>query len=127
MDFSSEISRAAGLFEAGKLVEAAEIFRQLSTKEDLDRTGRIIATINLAVTYDKMGHADHAVSTYEYGMGIATEDYLLAQGNRATYLHKIGRVKEAVRIWEHLLTLEFLSPEREKAYRHNIEVSSNPP
>ena len=109
MDFADEITRAAGLFEAGKLTEAAEIFKGLAEKETIDPSGRVIAAANLAVTYDRMGHPDHAVSTYEYGVSLVTQGYVYAQERRAEYLFKLGRVDDAIEIWEHLAGLEFIA------------------
>ena len=123
MDFSNEISRGAALFEAGRFEEAADLFRGLSANEMLSRTERIIAAMNLAVTYDKMGHPDTAASTYEFAVGLSLEDYILVQDNRAGFLHRIGRVDEAIAVWEQLLQLEFLAADRADAYRHNISVA----
>ena len=109
MDFADEITRAAGLFEQGKLTEAAEIFKGLAEKEDLDPSGRVIAACNLAVTYDKLGHRDHAVSTYEYGVSLVTQGYVYAQERRAEYLFKLGRADDAIAVWEHLAGLEFIA------------------
>jgi tetratricopeptide (TPR) repeat protein len=122
--FADEITRGAALFEAGRLAEAAEVFKRLCEQEDLPRTGRSIAAVNLAVTYDKMGHPDHAVATHEYGVGVATTDYVFAQENRAAYLHAIGRVADAIAVWEHLLTLEFLPADRAAAFRQNLDVAA---
>ena len=62
MDFADEITRAAGLFEQGKFSEAAHVFKGLAEKADLDPSGRVIAAANLAVTYDRMGQPDDAVT-----------------------------------------------------------------
>ena len=124
--FADEIMRGAGLFEAGRLAEAAEVFKRLCEQEELPRSGRAIAAVNLAVTYDKMGHVDHAVATHEYGVGVVTADYVFAQENRAAYLYKVGRVDDAVAVWEHLLTLEFLPPDRAAAFKQNIQTASGP-
>jgi tetratricopeptide (TPR) repeat protein len=124
MEFASEISRGAALFESGRLAEAAEVFKRLCEQEDLPRMSRSIAAVNLAVTYDKMGHPDHAVATYAYGVGVVTADYVFAQAERAAYLHRIGRVEEAVALWEHLLDLEFLDAERAAAFRQNVAVAT---
>ncbi len=124
MDFADEITRGAALFEAGKLAEAADVFKGLCERQDLDNKGRAIASVNLAVTYDKMGHADHAVATYEYGVGAMTDDYVFAQEHRASYLFKLGRTDEAVAVWEHLLDLEFLAPDRADAFRQGLEAAA---
>jgi tetratricopeptide (TPR) repeat protein len=123
MDFAEEITTGAALFEAGRMAEAAEVFKRLCEKEDLARTARSIAAVNLAVTYDKMGHPDHAVATYEYCVGVATIDYVFAQEQRADYLQKLGRVDDAVRVWSHLLDLEFLAPDRAQAIRQKLEAA----
>jgi hypothetical protein len=123
MDFADEITHAAGLFEAGKLAEAAEIFKRLCEQEDASTPGRMIAAHNLAVTYDKMGHPDHAVATHEYGVGLVTSDYAFAQESRAEYLHRIGRIDDAIAVWQHLSTLEFLSEEKAARVRHNLAVA----
>ena len=123
MNLADEITRGAQLFEAGKLSEAAEVFKRLAEMEELGRTGRAIAAVNLAVTYDKMGHTDHAVATYEYGVGVVVSDYLFAQENRAAYLLKIGRVDDAIGVWEHLLDLDFVPQERADAYRKNLDIA----
>src|SRR4051794_996081 len=123
MEFADEITHAAGLFEAGQLAEAAEIFKRLCEQEELATAGRVIAAYNLATTYDKMGHADHAVATHEYGVGLVTNDYAFAQERRADYLYRIGRTADAIAVWQHLATLEFLSPENAERVRHNLEVA----
>lgn len=121
MDFANEITRAAALFEAGNLTEAATVFKQLCEQENLARGARSIAAVNLAVTYDKMGHPEHALASYEYGVGVVTTDYVFAQDHRAAYLFKLGRTDEAVAVWERLLELEFIEPERAEALRQNIK------
>ncbi len=123
MGFDDEIMRAAGFFEAGKLAEAAEIFKRLCEQEDLGRAGRMIAAVNLAATYDKMGHPDHAVQTYEYGVSVTTVDYVFAQERRADYLFTLGRVDDAIAVWEHLLALEFLAPDRAEPLRQNLNAA----
>ena len=123
MDFADEITRGAGLFEQGNLAEAAEVFKGLAEKEDLDTGGRVIAAWNLAVTYDKMGHADHAVSTYEYGAGLATQGYVSAQERRAEYLFKLGRLDDAIAVWEHLAGLEFIAADRLAILQHNLATA----
>ena len=124
MDFAGEITRGAALFEAGKLTEAAQVFKQLCELEELPAKGRSIAAVNLAVTYDKMGHPDHAVATYAFGASVATGDYVFAQEHRAAYLAKVGRTDEAVAVWEHLLDLEFLAPDRAQSFRQQVEAAS---
>ena len=52
-----------------------------------------------------------------------TSDYAFAQENRAAYLHKIGRVDDAIGIWRHLLDLEFLPQNRIDALRHNLAIA----
>ena len=121
MDFAGEITRGAALFEAGKLTEAAQVFKQLCELEELPAKGRSIAAVNLAVTYDKMGHTDHAVATYEYGVAVVTPDYLFVQQERANYLSKVGRVDEAVAVWRHLLDLEFLDDVRAADIRGRLD------
>ena len=123
MNFADEITRGAGLFESGDLAGAAEVFKRLCETETIGAGGRAIAAVNLAVTYDKMGHADHAVAAHEYGASVVTTDYAFAQENRAAYLHKVGRVDEAIAIWRHLLDLEFLPQNRIDAIRHNLAAS----
>src|SRR4051812_26203135 len=125
MEFADEITHAAGLFKTGRLAEAAEIFKRLCEREDLGSAGRVIAAHNLATTYDKMGHPDHAVATHEFGVGLVTSDYAFAQENRADYLHRIGRTEEAVAVWQHLLTLEFLDTERAERVRHNLGAAES--
>lgn len=123
MNFADEISRAAALFESGDLNGAAEAFKRLCETETIGAGGRAIAAVNLAVTYDKMGHVDHAIAAHEYGASIATGDYAFAQESRAAYLHKVGRADEAIAIWRHLLDLEFLPQNRTDAVRHNLAVA----
>lgn len=125
MDFANEITRGAALFEAGNLAEAADVFKGLCELQELGNKGRAIAAVNLAVTYDKMGHADHAVAAYEYGVGVMTEDYVFAQEHRASYLFKLGRVDDAVAVWEHLLDLEFLAPDRAEGFRQSLDAAAN--
>jgi tetratricopeptide (TPR) repeat protein len=123
MEFADEITRGAQLFEAGQLAAAAGVFKQLCELEELGAKGRAIAAVNLAVTYDKMGHPGHAVATHEFGVGLVTTDYIFAQENRAAYLHKIGRADDAIAVWEHLLQLEFLHPQQAESFQHNINVA----
>lgn len=123
MDFAAEITQAAHLFESGKLADAAAIFKRLCEDEKLPGMGRAIASVNLAVTCDKMGHPDHAVAAYEYGVGAVVGDYLFAQDNRASYLFKIGRVDEAIEVWEHLLGLDFVPQDKADRIRHNLDVA----
>lgn len=123
MDFADEITRGAEFFEAGKYAEAAEVFRGQCEKSDLARTGKIIAAHNLATTYDKLGHTDHAIQTHEFSVATATEDYEFAQSHRAEYLHKLGRNDEAIAVWNDLLRLEFIPPDHAEAYRKNISTS----
>jgi hypothetical protein len=123
MNFADEITRAAALFESGDLGAAAEVFKRLCEDERLPEPQRAIAAVNLAVTYDRMGHVDHAVATHAYAAGVATEPYAFAQESRAAYLHKVGRVDEAVAVWRHLLDLEFLPANRAAAIRHNLATA----
>jgi tetratricopeptide (TPR) repeat protein len=123
MDFGDEITRGAQLFESGKLAEAAELFKRLAEKEDLGRAGRAIASVNLAVTYDRMGHPDHAVAAYEYGVGVVVTDYVFAQEHRAAYLFNIGRIDDAIGVWEHLLDLDFLPQQRADAFRQSLDAA----
>jgi tetratricopeptide (TPR) repeat protein len=123
MNFGDEITRGAQLFESGQLAEAAAVFRQLCEDPSVPTKGRAIAAFNLATTYDKMGHTDHAVATHEYAVGIVTDDYLFAQEGRAAYLHKIGRLDDAIALWDRLLDLEFVEARRADAYRNNVEVA----
>jgi tetratricopeptide (TPR) repeat protein len=123
MNFADEITRAAGLFEQGNLSEAAEVFKGLAEKQDLEAGGRAIAAYNLAVTYDKMGHPDHAVRTYEYGVGLVTQNYVYAQQRRAEYLHQIGRLDDAIAVWEHLADLEFIAPESLAVVQQNLATA----
>ena len=123
MDFAAEITRGATLFESGDLAGAAEVFKRLCELKDLPNKSRAIAAVNLAVTYDKMGHPDHAVAAYEYGAGVMTDDYVFAQEHRAAYLSKVGRADEAAAVWQHLLDLEFLPPDRAAAFRRHLAAA----
>jgi len=120
MDVDAEILRAAQLFESGNYADAAAIFKQLCEREDLPHGIRAICAHNLATTYDKMGHAEHALGTYEYGVSLTVINYVFAQENRANYLFQLKRYDEAIAIWEHLLTLDFIAEDRAAGVRHNL-------
>ena len=120
-DLDNEILHGAQLFENGNLTDAAAIFKRLCEREDLPHGIRAIMAHNLATTYDKMGHPDHALGTLEYGVGLTVINYVFAQENRANYLFKLQRYDEAIAIWDHLLALDFLAADRAAAIRHNAD------
>jgi tetratricopeptide (TPR) repeat protein len=120
-DVNAEIVRAAELFEKGSLADAAAIFKQLCEREDIPHGVRAVCAHNLAMTYDKMGHPDHALATFEYGVSLTVINYVFAQENRANYLFQRKRFDEAIGIWEHLLALDFLAEDRAAGIRHNLE------
>lgn len=120
--WQDEMTHAAHLFEAGQLADAAAIFKRLCEREDLSNGIRAMLAHNLATTYDKMGHPEHAISTHEYGVSLAVRDYVFAQQNRAAYLAGIGHNDEAIAIWEQLLTLDFIADTSAEAIRRNTET-----
>ena len=120
-DLDNEILHGAQLFEQGNLTDAAAIFKRLCEREDLPHGIRAIMAHNLATTYDKMGHPDHAIATYEYGVSLAVINYVFAQENRANYLFQRKQYDEAIAVWEHLLGLDFLADDSAAAIRHNAD------
>lgn len=120
--WQDEMTRAANLFESGNLADAAAIFKRLCEREDLSNGVRAMLAHNLATTYDRMGHPEHAISTHEYGVSLAMRDYVFAQQNRAAYLAGIKRADEAIAIWEQLLTLDFLADQSADTIRRNIDT-----
>ncbi|MBC8109411.1 MAG: tetratricopeptide repeat protein [Anaerolineae bacterium] len=116
--------RGAALVEEGKLHEAAEIFRTLSERTDLADGHRAVMAVNLATVYDKMGHVDTAIQTYEYASTITLRNYVWTEEGRAEYLFKRERYDEAIGVWEHILTLSFLPDEVVKRVEQNLAVAN---
>ena len=124
IDWESECIRAAELVNQNKLAEAAEIFRTLSSSIGQVPDGaRAVMAVNLAVVYDKMGHQDTAIQTYEFAAGIVQSPYLFAEEARATYLHKISRVDEAIEVWESLLGLNPMPHETRQRIGQNLATA----
>ncbi len=120
-ELEAEMIRAAQIFEQGNYAEAAAIFKRLCEREDLSHGVRAVLAHNLATTYDKMGHPDHALATFEYGVSLVVTDYVFAQENRANYLFQRQQFDEAIHIWDHLLALDYLPADRAAAIRHNLD------
>lgn len=117
------MQQGAVLFESGQLQEAADIFRRLCEQADLPSSHRAVNAVNLATVYDKMGHVDHAVAMHDYCVGLSVDPYVWAQNARAQYLLKIGRVEDAIGVWQHLTDLEFLPADRAEAVRNGLDLA----
>ena len=122
-DPDDECRRGALLVEEGKLHDAAEIFRTLSARSDVPDGFRTVMAVNLATVYEKMGHVDTAIQTYEYAATIALRNYVWAEEGRAEFLFKHNRIDDAIGVWEHVLTLPFLPDEVVKRVEQNLQVA----
>jgi tetratricopeptide (TPR) repeat protein len=120
---NDEITRAANLFNEGKYTEAAEIFLRLCERADAPSDERAFMGANLATTYDKLGDTARAADTYQYAAGMAMRSYVQVQELRAAYLFEHARKDDAIAVWEHLLSLDLLMPDRQEIIRHNLNVA----
>ena len=122
MDLDAEMHEAARLVGENKLREAAEIFRRLSTTEEIGSGVQMINACNLAVVYDKLGDVEGALKCYDYGAGLGVKIYVFALERKASYLCDQNRPDEAIEIWEHLLSMDLLPDDRRAAFEHNVRV-----
>ena len=122
-DFDNECFRGAKLVDEGKLEEAAEVFRTLSERADLAEGTRCVMAVNLATVYEKMGHLDTAIQTYEYATGLVLRGYTWIEERRAQFLFEHDRAADAIEVWEGILALPFLTDDTVKRIEHNIKTA----
>jgi Tfp pilus assembly protein PilF len=117
---NDQIMEGAKFFEEGQYAQAAEVFLKLCERADAPSDERAFMGMNLAVTYDKMGHTEQAAESYEFAAGMAMRSYVNVQERRAAYLYENDRKDEAIAVWEHLISLDLLMPERQEIIKHNL-------
>ncbi len=125
MDWHEECVTAADLFEKGDYATAADIFVRLCEREDIADMDRAYMGYNLARTHDKLGDPESAAASYDFAASMAIKPYVWFQELRAAYLYEHGRRDDAVAVWEHLLTLDLLLPERRAAIEHNLKAATS--
>jgi hypothetical protein len=120
---NDECLRGARLVDEGKLQEAAECFRALADRPDIAEGTRCIMAVNLATVYDKMGHTDPAVETYEFAAGLMVRGFVWIQECRAQFLFEKARIADAIHVWEETLALPFVDDAVLKRVEQNLAVA----
>lgn len=115
--------RGAKLVDEGKLTEAAECFRALAERQDLAEGTRCVMAVNLATVYDKMGHVDTAIQTYEYASGLIVRGFAWIEERRAQFLFERDRIDDAIAVWEGILALPFVAEEVAQRCEQNLATA----
>lgn len=122
-DVDAECMRGAELVNAGKLAEAAEVFRALCDNAKIAESIRALMAHNLATVYDKMGHTDTAMKTREYATSIVLTPFVFAEETRAAYLYEKGQVQRAAEVWRSLLGLKMLPSDVKARVEYNLAAA----
>lgn len=120
-----EIQRAANMFEAGDLAGAGAIFARIANDPQVPDFERAMMAINLATVQDRMGNLADALAAYDLAIGLSVKFYAFVQGNHAAFLFERGYREEAIALWEHLLSIEQIEPDRRKVFELNLQTARN--
>jgi tetratricopeptide (TPR) repeat protein len=123
MSRHEEIYRAAAMFDAGDLASAGQIFASIVNDPQVPDFERAMMAINLATVHDRMGNLADALTAYDAAIGFAVKPYAFVQGNRASFLYERGYREEAIALWEHLLSIEQIEPDRRKTFEQNLQTA----
>jgi len=125
MDYQEYLNRsqqASELMSSGRLQETIDFFYLLflSDISDIDKAG---ICASLATVYDRMGNTDSAISWYDKGIDL---EHIYCRFDvsekKAQFLSQLGRSKEAVPIYESLITQPFVSEVDKERMRKTIQI-----
>jgi len=125
MDYQEYLNRsqqASELMSSGRLQETIDFLYLLflSDISDIDKAG---ICASLATVYDRMGNTDSAISWYDKGIDL---EHIYCRFDvsekKAQYLSQLGRSKEAVPIYESLITQSFVSEVDKERMRKTIQI-----
>ena len=125
MDYQEYLNRgqqASELMSSGRLQETIDFLYLLflSDISDIDKAG---ICANLATVYDRMGNTESAISWYDKGIDL---EHIYCRFDvsekKAQYLSQLGRSKEAVPIYETLITQPFVSEVDKERMRKTIQI-----
>ena len=125
MDYQEYLNRsqqATELMSSGRLQETIDFLYLLflSDISDIDKAG---ICASLATVYDRMGNTDSAISWYDKGIDL---EHMYCRFDvsekKAQYLSQLGRSKEAVPIYETLITQPFVSEVDKERMRKAIQI-----
>ena len=125
MDYQEYLNRgqqASELMSSGRLQETIDFLYLLflSDISDIDKAG---ICASLATVYDRMGNTDSAISWYDKGIDL---EHIYCRFDvsekKAQFLSQLGRSKEAVPIYESLITQPFVSEVDKERMRKIIQI-----
>ena len=125
MDYQEYLNRgqqASELMSSGRLQETIDFLYLLflSDISDIDKAG---ICASLATVYDRMGNTESAISWYDKGIDL---EHIYCRFDvsekKAQYLSQLGRSKEAVPIYETLITQPFVSEVDKERMRKTIQI-----
>ena len=125
MDYQEYLNRgqqASELMNSGHLQETIDFLYLLflSDISDIDKAG---ICASLATVYDRMGNTDSAISWYDKGIDL---EHIYCRFDvsekKAQFLSQLGRSKEAVPIYESLITQPFVSEVDKERMRKTIQI-----
>lgn len=122
MDWADECREAAKCFESGDYHAAADTFTRLCERSDIPDNERAWLGHNLAKCYLELRDTESARSSYEFAVTMALGQYVYLQELRAASLIELQLAHEAIAIYEHLLSLDLLLPEKREIFEHNLRI-----
>jgi hypothetical protein len=122
-DVNDQCMRGARLVDEGRLTEAAECFRALADRADIAEGTRCVMAVNLATVYDKMGHVETAIQTYEFASSLMVRGFAWIEERRAQYLFEHDRIDDAIGVWNGILTLPFIGEDVTRRIEQNLATT----
>jgi tetratricopeptide (TPR) repeat protein len=120
-EYQNRINRGTQMFEAGNLQAALEVFQGL-VNSDISDIDKSLMCINVAVIYEKSNNSQQALQWYMRAVQFEKPHCRFdAQEYLAIYLTELGRLRDALKVYESLLPSSHLKEEDKLRLRQKIE------
>lgn len=119
------VQRGADAFNEGKYMEAIEAFESLMSTDitDLDKA---LMCNNIAVSCEKMGYVDQALEWFDEGIRLETPFFRTKlMTYKAHFLVNVGRENAAVPLYEHLLSLPYVTEAEKEEVWNSMTLIKN--
>jgi tetratricopeptide (TPR) repeat protein len=121
-DSAHQVSRQV---DAGDYESALAGLRELLSS-DISDVDKSLMSINLAVVYEKMGRSGDALRAYDRGIAYERpHSRCRVTEEKAGYLMRVGRMAEALAIYESLIGRSFLTEDDKRRLSHSIAALRN--
>jgi tetratricopeptide (TPR) repeat protein len=120
--YSQRAQQASDHVNRGEFSQAMQLLQSL-VESDLPAIDRAIMSLNMAIVCEKMGHHDHALQWYDYGIELEHPlmRYTVAL-NKADYLARTNRKPQAIAIYEMLLHEPYLALNEMERIRESLKL-----